>query len=54
MENFALFLIGKDEFDASAFVGALALRKKEVYQSAKRTDDRSPAVYCWDKELRDL
>jgi len=31
-----------------------ALRKKSVYQSAKRTNDGSPAVHCWEKELKDV
>ena len=31
-----------------------ALRKKSVYQSAKRTNDSSPAVHCWEKEQKDV
>ena len=29
-----------------------AFYKRLVYQSAKRTNESSPAVYCWDKELK--
>src|SRR5207247_9870840 len=31
-----------------------ALRKKSVYQSAKRTNDSSPAVHCWQKAQKDV
>jgi hypothetical protein len=31
-----------------------ALPKKSVYQSARRTNDSSPAVHCWEKELKDV
>jgi hypothetical protein len=32
----------------------MGLAQMLVYQSAKRTNDSSPAVYCWDPELKDL
>jgi len=35
-----------------AFVRLLGLGQEVGYQSAKRTNDSSPAVHCWDKSRR--
>jgi hypothetical protein len=51
---FAQKVTSKPDLLGKALVHRRALPKKSVYQSAKRTNDSSPAVYCWDKELQDL